>query len=82
MIVGRIAKNSYIWYGRQRLEATLEDLQRRGLKQGYHLQMEAAAEAREAVPGCDDDGVEGDAGNGNKFFPCVNGWKCHYSICD
>lgn len=63
MIVGRIAKNSYTWYGRQRLEATLEDLQRRGLKQGYHLQMEASAEAREAVLGCEDDGAEGDAGN-------------------
>ncbi|XP_074554532.1 transcription factor E2F7 [Halichoeres trimaculatus] len=62
MIVGRIAKNSYTWYGRQRLETTLEDLQRRGLKQGYHLQMEAAAEAREAVPGCEDEGGEGDAG--------------------
>ncbi|XP_034529639.1 transcription factor E2F7 [Notolabrus celidotus] len=61
MIVGRIAKNSYTWYGRQRLEVTLEDLQRRGLQQGYHLQMEAAAEAR--VPGCEDDGAEGDAGN-------------------
>ncbi|XP_070785385.1 transcription factor E2F7 [Enoplosus armatus] len=60
MIVGRIAKNSYTWYGRRRLEATLEELQRRGRQQGYHLQMEVA---REAGPGREDDGVEGDAGN-------------------
>ncbi|XP_041637074.1 transcription factor E2F7 [Cheilinus undulatus] len=65
MIVGRIAKNSYTWYGRQRLEATLEDLQRRGRQQGYHLQMELATEARGAGPGpgYEDDGVEGDPGN-------------------
>ncbi|KAG7215859.1 hypothetical protein INR49_021840 [Caranx melampygus] len=62
MIVGRIAKNSYTWYGRQQLEATLEELQRRGRQQGYHLQMELAAEAREAGPGREDDGGEGDAG--------------------
>ncbi|XP_035004012.2 transcription factor E2F7 isoform X2 [Hippoglossus stenolepis] len=60
-IVGRIAKNSYTWYGRQQLEATLEELQRRGRQQGYHLQMELAAEAREAGPGREDDG--GDVGN-------------------
>ncbi|XP_069569237.1 transcription factor E2F7 [Brachyistius frenatus] len=59
-IVGRIAKNSYTWYGRQRLDATLEDLQRRGRQQGYHLQMELAGEAG---PGREDDGGEGDAGN-------------------
>ncbi|KAM6962320.1 transcription factor E2F7 [Tautogolabrus adspersus] len=63
MIVGRIAKNSYTWYGRQRLEATLEDLQRRGRQQGYHLQMELSTAAREAGQGCEDDGAEGDAGN-------------------
>ncbi|XP_062239265.1 transcription factor E2F7 [Platichthys flesus] len=62
-IVGRIAKNSYTWYGRQQLEATLEELQRRGRQQGYHLQMELAAEPREAGPGREDDG--GDVGNGN-----------------
>ena len=66
MIVGRIAKNSYTWYGRRRLEDTLEELQRRGRQQGYHLQMELAAETREAGRGCEDDGGEGDAGNGNK----------------
>ncbi|XP_051248298.1 LOW QUALITY PROTEIN: transcription factor E2F7 [Dicentrarchus labrax] len=63
MIVGRIAKNSYTWHGRQRLEATLEELQRRGRQQGYHLQMELASETREAGPGREDDGAEGDASN-------------------
>ncbi|XP_037617245.1 transcription factor E2F7 [Sebastes umbrosus] len=63
MIVGRIAKNSYTWYGRLRLEATLEELQRRGRQQGYHLQMDLPAETREAGPGREDDGAEGDAGN-------------------
>ncbi|CAI5637469.1 unnamed protein product [Oreochromis niloticus] len=61
-IVGRIAKNSYTWYGRQRLEATLEELQRKGRQQGYHLQMEQANEARDTGPGREDDGGEGDAG--------------------
>lgn len=70
MIVGRIAKNSYTWYGRQRLEATLEELQRRGRQQGYHLQMELAAEAREGGLGREDDGAEGDAGNGDEFLKC------------
>ncbi|KAM8883743.1 transcription factor E2F7 isoform 1-T1 [Synchiropus picturatus] len=49
-IVGRIAKNSYMWYGRLRLEATLEELQQRGVQQGYHLQMgqdKGAAACRE-----------------------------------
>ncbi|KAK5849371.1 hypothetical protein PBY51_009020 [Eleginops maclovinus] len=49
-IVGRIAKNSYTWYGRLRLEETLEELQQRGRQQGYHLH------------GREDDGAEGDAG--------------------
>ncbi|XP_026183266.1 transcription factor E2F7 [Mastacembelus armatus] len=60
MIVGRMAKNSYTWFGRQRLEATLEELQRRGRQQGYHLQMELA---RDAAPGREDDGGDVDAGN-------------------
>ncbi|XP_068163417.1 transcription factor E2F7 [Antennarius striatus] len=60
MIVGRIAKNSYTWYGRQQLEATLEELQQRGRQQGYHLQMELA---KEGGPGREDDATEGDAGN-------------------
>ncbi|XP_042367609.1 transcription factor E2F7 [Plectropomus leopardus] len=63
MIVGRIAKNSYTWYGRLRLEATLEELQRRGRQQGYHLQVDLAAEERGAGPGREDDGAEGDTGN-------------------
>nr|XP_046235357.1 transcription factor E2F7 [Scatophagus argus]XP_046235358.1 transcription factor E2F7 [Scatophagus argus] len=63
MIVGRMAKNSYTWYGRQRLEATLKELQQRGRDQGYHLQMELASEARELGPGREDDGGEGDSGN-------------------
>lgn len=71
MIVGRIAKNSYTWYGRQRLEATLEDLQRRGRQQGYHLQMEVASENREAGPGREEDGAEGDAGSGNELINVI-----------
>ncbi|XP_026220276.1 transcription factor E2F7 isoform X2 [Anabas testudineus] len=63
MIVGRNAKNSYTWYGRQRLEATLEELQQRGRQQGYHLQMELATETKEASLGREDDLGEGDAGN-------------------
>lgn len=67
MIVGRIAKNSYTWYGRQRLEATLEELQWKGRQQGYHLQMELIAEVREGGPGCEDDGAEGDPSNGDDY---------------
>ncbi|XP_070710137.1 transcription factor E2F7 [Pempheris klunzingeri] len=63
MIVGRIAKNSYTWHGRHRLEATLEELQRRARQQGYHLQMDLAAGARGAGPGREDDGAEGDTSN-------------------
>lgn len=66
MIVGRIAKNSYTWYGRHQLEATLEGLQLRARQQGYHLQMELAAEAKEAALGREDDSGEGDAGNGER----------------
>lgn len=66
-IVGRMAKNSYTWYGRQRLEATLEELQRKGRQQGYHIQMELATETRGAGPGREEDGGEGDAGNGNEW---------------
>lgn len=66
MMVGRIAKNSYTWYGRQRLEATLEELQRRGQQQGYHLQMElATTEARGGGVWREEDRAEGDAGNGD-----------------
>ncbi|KAF3704906.1 Transcription factor E2F7 [Channa argus] len=60
-IVGRIAKNSYTWYGRQQLAATLEELQQKGRQQGYHLQMELANEGKESGLGREDDGAEGDA---------------------
>ncbi|XP_075907718.1 transcription factor E2F7 [Nelusetta ayraudi] len=59
MMVGRIAKNSYTWFGRQRLEATLQELQQRGRQQGYHLQMEGA----EAGAWREEDGAEGDGSN-------------------
>ncbi|MEQ2160914.1 hypothetical protein GOODEAATRI_004376, partial [Goodea atripinnis] len=62
-VVGRIAKNSYIWYGRQRLWTTLEELQRKGREQGYHLQMDLPAKARRTGPGQEEDGGEGDSGN-------------------
>ncbi|XP_054608866.1 transcription factor E2F7 [Dunckerocampus dactyliophorus] len=62
MIVGRMEKNSYTWYGRLRLEATLEDLQERGHQQGYHLHMENATVAgREAGPSHESDGGEDDS---------------------
>lgn len=67
MIVGRIAKNSYTWYGRQKLGDTLEELQQRGRQQGYHLQMELATETTESGLGREDDVGEGDTGNGNKL---------------
>ncbi|XP_038137780.1 transcription factor E2F7 isoform X1 [Cyprinodon tularosa] len=62
-IVGRNAKNSYTWYGRQRLDATLQELQRRGREQGYHLQMDLQAEARRTEHSREEDGGEGDSGN-------------------
>lgn len=65
MIVGRIAKNSYTWYGRLRLDETLEELQRQGREQGYHLQMELATGARDVGPSREDDGGEEDTGHGN-----------------
>lgn len=77
MMVGRTAKNSYTWYGRQRLEATLEDLQRKGRDQGYDLQMELGGEARESAQGHEDDRGETDASNGKAQQPsltwCFNG---------
>ena len=66
VIVSRIAKNSYTWHGRQRLQTTLDDLQRKGREQGYHLQMDLATESQKAGQGREDDGGETDAGNGNK----------------
>ncbi|XP_023205756.1 transcription factor E2F7 isoform X1 [Xiphophorus maculatus] len=62
-IVGRMAKNSYTWYGRQRLWSTLEVLQRRGREQGYHLQMDLPAEARRSGLSREEDGGDGDSGN-------------------
>lgn len=55
-MVGRIAKNSYTWFGRRRLEATLQELQRRGRQQGPPLHAEEAGEG----------GAEGDAACGNR----------------
>ncbi|CAF93427.1 unnamed protein product [Tetraodon nigroviridis] len=66
-IVGRIAKNCYTWYGRQRLEATLEELQQRGRKQGYHLHMEPGVEAPQGGLGREDEGAEGDHANVSFF---------------
>lgn len=65
MMVGRIAKNSYTWFGRQRLEATLQELQQRGRQQGYHLHMEVA-EGGEGGAWREEDGAEGDSSNGDE----------------
>lgn len=67
-IVRRIAKNCYTWYGRQRLEATLEELQQKGRKQGYHLHMEQGVEAPEGSLGREDDAAEGDSGSGERHI--------------
>nr|XP_055047321.1 transcription factor E2F7 isoform X2 [Misgurnus anguillicaudatus] len=40
MLVSRRAKNLYVWHGRSLLPQTLQDLQRAGREQGYHLQMD------------------------------------------
>lgn len=68
-IVGRIAKNCYTWYGRQRLEATLEELQQRGRQQGYHLHMELGPGAAGAGPGREDEAADGDSPNGEDPSP-------------
>ncbi|XP_046878736.1 transcription factor E2F7 [Hypomesus transpacificus] len=47
LIVGRMAKNWYVWNGRQRLASTLAELQALGRKQRYHLHMEHPREGRE-----------------------------------
>ncbi|KAM9327716.1 transcription factor E2F7 [Pholidichthys leucotaenia] len=74
MMVGRIAKNRYSWYGRHHLEQTLEELQMWGRLQGYHLHREEVPEGREAQPGQeeDDHGGDGDAGNGKRKTSCNN----------
>lgn len=68
MIVGRMAKNSYTWHGRLRLEATLQELQRRGRQQGYHRHMELAA----GEPGRSQEGGGGEDDNGHGKNPqCI-----------
>ncbi|KAJ0057703.1 hypothetical protein NL108_012931, partial [Boleophthalmus pectinirostris] len=76
MIVGRMAKNSYSWYGRRRLETKLKELQSRGREQGYHLQMETGATgatgaagatgARDCAANRDDEAEEGNGGGNRK----------------
>lgn len=68
MIVGRMAKNSYTWYGRRRLETMLKELQSRGREQGYHLHMEPGAEARDSGANRDEepDGEGANAGSNRK----------------
>lgn len=79
-IVGRLAKNSYTWYGRQRLQETLEELQRRGREQGYHLQMDVTPETRTTGQSREDE----DPGSGKIFllkfrFVGSNGSHIHSS---
>ncbi|CDR18040.1 unnamed protein product, partial [Oncorhynchus mykiss] len=67
MIVGRVAKNQYVWYGRRRLGSTLAELQRMGRRQRYHLHMEQAGEGghREgATTHTPEEGGEGDSSCG------------------
>lgn len=40
MLVSRMAKNLYVWHGRLLLSKTLEELERTGREQGYHLLMD------------------------------------------
>eukprot|EP00063_Salmo_salar_P089292 XP_014064127.1 PREDICTED: transcription factor E2F7-like [Salmo salar] len=64
MIVGRVAKNQYVWYGRRRLGSTLAELQGMGRQQRYHLHMEQAGEGghREgATTHPPEEGGEGDS---------------------
>ncbi|CAB1346235.1 unnamed protein product [Coregonus sp. 'balchen'] len=46
MILGRVAKNQYVWYGRRHLGSTLAELQGMGRQQRYHLHMEQAMGGR------------------------------------
>ncbi|XP_023808270.1 transcription factor E2F7 [Oryzias latipes] len=62
-IVGRIAKNSYHWYGRQQLQATLQELQQRGREQGYHLQMDQAADTGRIDSSREEEAAEAETGN-------------------
>ncbi|XP_045069539.1 transcription factor E2F7 [Coregonus clupeaformis] len=52
MIVGRVAKNQYVWYGRRHLGSTLAELQGMGRQQRYHLHMEQPEEGGEADSSC------------------------------
>ncbi|KAJ8007280.1 hypothetical protein DPEC_G00115900 [Dallia pectoralis] len=64
MIVGRVAKNQYVWHGRRRLGDTLAELQGLGRQQLYHLHMEQAGEGSptEGAPaGTSDEGGDGDS---------------------
>ncbi|XP_029617636.1 transcription factor E2F7 isoform X2 [Salmo trutta] len=64
MIVGRVAKNQYVWYGRRRLGSTLAELQGMGRQQRYHMHMEQAGEGghREgATTHTPEEGGEGDS---------------------
>ncbi|KAA0720794.1 Transcription factor E2F7 [Triplophysa tibetana] len=40
LLVSRMAKNLYVWHGRSLLSKTLEELERTGREQGYHLLMD------------------------------------------
>ncbi|RVE56357.1 hypothetical protein OJAV_G00220380 [Oryzias javanicus] len=62
-IVGRIAKNSYHWYGRKQLQATLQELQQKGREQGYHLQMEQGAVPGRTDPCREEEEEAAEAGN-------------------
>ncbi|XP_071188161.1 transcription factor E2F7 [Salvelinus alpinus] len=63
MIVGRVAKNQYVWYGRRRLGSTLAELQGMGRQQRYHLHMKQAGEGghREGATTHTPEGGEGDS---------------------
>ncbi|XP_036375555.1 transcription factor E2F7-like [Megalops cyprinoides] len=70
LLVSRVAKNQYLWHGRRGLQQTLRELQGKGRRQQYHLQMDkirvcgtgpsAQAEQGTAQPGEENE----DAGSG------------------
>lgn len=68
LIVGRMAKNWYVWNGRQRLASTLAELQALGRKQRYHLHMEHPREGREtsATTLSTENGGNSDCGYGER----------------
>ncbi|KAK5896198.1 hypothetical protein CgunFtcFv8_009825 [Champsocephalus gunnari] len=65
-IVGRIAKNSYSWYGRLRLEETLRELQQRARQQGYHLHVDHPHVDHPHVDQPTEEGDTGTAGGNRK----------------